>query len=211
VSNDARYDILSSSVAWGAPTIRHLDAGQLARLTEAFKNWHHSAPSGHIRRVRGRYWIVFLLLRYSGARIGEVLNLDDIRDIDYRHSELKIALKTGLSNRGAWRVIPVPTEVVSNVALYLAEFPGMRGKVLALDQGNFRREFYRRAEEADIPRPLSHPHILRHTRAIELLQAGVPLNAVQDLLGHVLTSTTVIYLQRSEVTVRKMLQDKGLL
>ena len=87
----------------------------------------------------------------------------------------------------------------------------MRGKVFALDQGNFRREFYRRAEEADIPRPLSHPHILRHTRAVELLQAGVPLNAVQDLLGHVLTSTTVIYLQRSEVTVRKILQDKGLL
>jgi integrase len=211
VSKDTGYDATSSSDYWITPTIRNLDAGQVARLTEAFKNWHHSAPSDHMRRVRGRYWIVFLFLRYSGARIGEVLNLDDLRDIDYRHSELKIPLKMGMSNRSADRVIPVPAELVSYVAVYLAEFPGMRGKVFALDQGNFRREFYRRAEEADIPRPLSHPHILRHTRAIELLQAGVPLNAVQDLLGHVLTRTTAIYLQRSAVTVRKMLQDKGLL
>ena len=37
------------------------------------------------------------------------------------------------------------------------------------------------AEEAGIPKELGQPHILRHTRAIELLRAGVPVSIVQNI------------------------------
>ncbi|CAD7775508.1 Tyrosine recombinase XerD [Candidatus Methanoperedenaceae archaeon GB37] len=57
--------------------------------------------------------------------------------------------------------------------------------------------FYERAKEADIPKDLAHPHILRHTRAIELLRAGVPVTIVQDLLGHSALTTTAVYLRIS--------------
>ena len=87
----------------------------------------------------------------------------------------------------------------------------MKGRVFTLDQGNFRRKFYRRAEEANIPRELSHPHILRHSRAVELLQAGVPLITVQQLLGHTLSSTTAVYLQCPGIAAKKILNEKGLL
>ena len=105
----------------------------------------------------------------------------------------------------------MPLSVTATLSEYLVEFPAMRGKVFALDQGNFRREFYRRAEEAEIPRELSHPHILRHTRAIEMVQAGVPITAVQTILGHTMSSTTVIYLQRSGADLRTILSRMGLL
>lgn len=196
----------------GSP-IEHLDGPQVERLTEAFRLWRDEAPGSYARRVRGRYWLAFLLLRFTGARIGEILRVDDSRHIDFGQSEVWIPALGSQALRATLRCVPVPPGVLSMVVAYLAEFPAMRGKVFALDQGNFRREFYRRAEEAEIPRELSHPHILRHSRAIEMLRAGVPLTAVQDLLGHMLSSTTAVYLeiQRTEVSVRVILEKKGLL
>ena len=189
--------------------IAHLNGLQMDRLTEAFRIWNETSPSTYIRRVRGRYWLAFLVLRFTGARLGEVLKLDDAADIDYPRGEVSLA-GHGEEPQAARRV-PVPGEMLARVIDYLLEFPVMRGKVFALDQGNFRREFYRRSEEAEIPRELSHPHILRHTRAIELLKAGVPLTVVQDLLGHSLSSTTAIYLERTEIRAHIILRDRGLL
>jgi integrase len=190
--------------------VDHLSQEQLFRLTEAFKMWNESATSLYIRRVRGRYWLSFLFLRFSGARIGEILRIDDISDIDFADSHVRIVTPAPTS-KTTLRVIPVPAELICMVGAYLAQFPSMRGRVFALDQGNFRREFYRRAQEAQIPRTLSHPHILRHTRAVEMLHAGVPLTIVQDLLGHVLRSTTALYLERSELAALQILKEKGLL
>lgn len=191
--------------------IEYLDDDQIERLTAAFKNWFESAPSGYTRRVRGRYWVTFLTLRFTGARIGEVLSLNDVMDIDFGQGEILITIRAGAPERRARRVIPVPGEIITWLDRYVTEFPKMRGRVFALDQGNFRREFYKRAEEAEIPRELSHPHILRHTRAIELLRAGVPLPTVRDLLGHTLLSTTAMYLQQQEIAIRKILKEKGFL
>ena len=192
-----------------ASPVHHLDRVQVERLVDSFREWYDSAPTIFTRRVRGRYWIAFLCMRFTGARIGEVLKLDDARDINFDGNEILISIEE--EERRTPRVIPVPSGVIRNLAQYLHEFPSMRGRVFALDQGNFRREFYRRAEEAEIPRELSHPHILRHTRAVELIKAGVPLVTVQVLLGHALSSTTVIYLERPRLTLKAILEDKGLL
>jgi len=191
--------------------IDYLSQSQLVRLMDAFRSWNEGAHTEYIRRVRGRYWLAFLLLRFTGARIGEILCVDDSQDIDFKQNEIRIIASECSSENKRERIIPVPPEVLSKVFIYRVHFPAMRGKVFTLDQGNFRRKFYKRAKEADIPKELSHPHILRHTRAVEMLQAGVPLTAVQRLLGHTLSSTTAIYLQHSDVAVQKILQEKGLL
>ena len=191
--------------------IAHLSQSQLQKLMDAFRVWNENAHSEYIRRVRGRYWLAFLLLRFTGARIGEILCVDDSEDIDFKQNEIRIIASEYSSKNKRVRIIPVPPEVISKVFIYRVDFPAMRGKVFTLDQGNFRRKFYKRAKEAEIPKELSHPHILRHTRAVEMLQAGVPLTAVQRLLGHTLSSTTAIYLQHSDVAVQKILKEKGLL
>jgi len=194
-----------------AQSIQHLNPAQINSLTEAFSEWHEAAPSNFIREVRGRYWLAFLLLRFTGAKIGEVLSVDDQSQIDFQQNEITILPSRRLRRRKLARIVPVPPEVLLRVSLYRAEFPRMAGRVFAIDPGNFRREFYRRSEEANIPKELSFPNILRHTRALELIEAGVPLTTVQLLLGHISSGTTAAYLQCSETAAVEILIEKGLL
>ncbi|CAD7774218.1 Tyrosine recombinase XerC [Candidatus Methanoperedenaceae archaeon GB50] len=196
----------------GTKPIQYLTEIQTNALVQAFQQWYDKSPTKTKGRIRGRYWLTFLVLRFTGARIGEVLGIDDRTDIDFRNAEIKlVTLKRHNSRRrNSTRIIPVPASVTSEIATYLAEFPEQRGRVFKLDQGNFRRVFYERAKEAAIPKDLAHPHILRHTRAIELLRAGVPVTIVQDLLGHSALTTTAVYLRISGQEAKGILREKGL-
>jgi len=193
--------------------IEYLTEHQVNSLTQAFQRWYDETKTRGRRRFRGRYWLTYLVLRFTGARLGEVLRIDDTTDIDFRNSDIKLVTlkRRSKSKKNHTRLVPVPSSVIAEIATYLAEFPEQRGKVFKLDQGNFRRIFYERAKEAGIPKELGHPHILRHTRAVELLRAGVPITIVQDILGHSALTTTAVYLRISGQEAREILREKGLI
>lgn len=201
----------------GGASVQYLSETQLNALTDAFQIWHDLAPSEKQWRLRGRHWLTYLVLRFTGARLGEVvgcedkthLGLDDQNDIDFRQGEIRlVTLKRGEKKRTS-RILPVPLNVTSEVSAYWGHFPDMKGKVFRMTPMSFRRMFYLRANEAKIPKDLAHPHILRHTRAIELLRGGVPVTVVQDLLGHAALTTTAVYLKLSGQEARSILRDKG--
>src|SRR5450755_1370038 len=50
------------------------------------------------------------------------------------------------------------------------------------------------------------PHVLRHSRAMHLYDAGVPLLYIRDILGHVDLSTTDNYARASTEAKRKALE-----
>ena len=192
--------------------ISYLSESEVDALTQAFEQWYDSAGKQHVRRSRGRYWLVYLVLRFTGARIGEVLLLDETRDVDFRRGEIRLqTLKSHRGKRRPTRVVPVRLNVTSEIATYIADFPKMRGRAFGLQQSNFRHRFYDRADEAKIQKESAHPHILRHTRAMELLRAGVPVTLVQDILGHSALTTTAAYLRISGQEARSILQDKGMI
>lgn len=189
--------------------IDYLMMEQVNALTRSFQDWYDTSGSEAKRRSRGKYWLTFLTLKYTGARLGEVRLINDSTDIDWRSYEFKIRTLKQKSPKNPIRSIPVPPNVTSDIATYLMAFPDERGKVFNVDQGNFRRVFYERAKEAGIPKDLAHPHILRHTRATELLKGGVPVTVVQDILGHSALTTTATYLRISGQEAKSILRDKG--
>jgi site-specific recombinase XerD len=69
------------------------------------------------------------------------------------------------------------------------------------------RHYYRlaRQKHASLPRPSIHPHMLRHSCAVALLQAGIDLTAIRDYLGHSSVATTGRYLQTNLAMKREVL------
>jgi integrase/recombinase XerD len=69
-----------------------------------------------------------------------------------------------------------------------------------LDSSGVRKMFKRRAMKAGLEQRV-HPHGLRHSHAVELLRAGVPVGSIKAQLGHARVSTTSIYLDRLDPAV----------
>lgn len=51
-----------------------------------------------------------------------------------------------------------------------------------------------------------HPHTFRHSKAVHLLESGVELIYIRDILGHSNESTTQIYAKVSAQSKRKALE-----
>ena len=52
-----------------------------------------------------------------------------------------------------------------------------------------------------------HPHSFRHSKAMHLLEAGVNLIYIRDLLGHSSIKTTEIYARTNEELLRKKILE----
>jgi len=194
--------------------IKYLSPEELLRLYHAYWRWFEE-PEGkrYRRRDRARHWLIFLFLRFTGARVSEVLSLNDTRDVDFREGlvRLPILKRHVLRKKGQRRNVPVPSSILGELGRILAEFPGLRGRIFSVHRSAVFRHFRARAQEAGLPQELRHPHVLRHTRAIEMLRAGVPVTVVQEILGHASLTTTAIYLRFSAQEIKTILRDRGLI
>lgn len=155
-----------------------------------------------------------LVQRACGLRIGELLDLelDCVHEIPGQGSWLKVPL----GKLNSERMIPLDDQVLTLVDRIAAtRSPGRpivhprtgapadflfthHGK--RLSQNAVRKELNRAAHSAG----LGHitPHQLRHTYATALINAGVSLQALMALLGHVSTQMSLRYAHLFDHTVR---------
>jgi molybdate transport system regulatory protein len=187
--------------------IYHLTEDELSRLTYEFQQWFEKTRGV----VRSRYWLVFLFLRYTGARITEVLSIDESRDIDFKNSTVRLITLKRINKAKQHRVIPIPDRLISEYLRVVKLFPSIEQKAFKLKKNNFLIVFKKLCKKANIPDELAHPHVLRHTRAIELIRNGIPVTAVQTILGHSSLNTTAMYLKYSNTEIQAIMKAKGLL
>jgi molybdate transport system regulatory protein len=193
--------------------IDYLNEKQLNILTAKFRDFYKKAPGPRVARIRGRYFLIFLFLRHTGARISEVTGIDDQVDVDYRSADVTLAVlkRRNPHKKNMRKMVPIPPLAIKKLARYLAQYPEMKGKAFSVDRSNFYGIFKKLALECGFPKTLAHPHVLRHTRAMEMVRAGVPLTIVQQILGHANLNTTAVYLQFSNLEAKAILKDRGLI
>lgn len=160
------------------PGIEHLSAPELDRLEQAFKVRAEKAKRPEHKLSRLRLWLLFILLRHTAIRLGEALALNDSADIDLSGGILHV--------RGQHaRDIPLPQRLLPALRRFLSQalLSSQRGTLCALDPGFVRRNFYARARECGLSPALASPKAIRQARAVELIEGGMPLPAVQNFLG----------------------------
>ncbi|WP_243310863.1 TOBE domain-containing protein [Fundidesulfovibrio agrisoli] len=179
--------------------VKHLDFIHLHDLTEAFRHWYESAKSPARKRARGRIWMLYLLIRYGALKLGEALAVDDRADFDF---ERACVIIRGDNDRE----VQLPREIANTLARLLDDpmNASLRGEVFRLDQGFVRRKFYERAQECGIPKDYINPRVVRHSRAVELLRGGLPLQVVQAILGHQSITLTAQYVAFSDDDVSRI-------
>ncbi|MFH2120725.1 MAG: tyrosine-type recombinase/integrase [Pseudomonadota bacterium] len=150
---------------------------------------------------------LMVLLYDTGARIQEMLDLK-LKDI-HLNDQTPCVYLTGKGNKT--RCVPLMDKTIAHLQQYLKIFHpegdqnndqylfytrirGLNGRMSDDNVSCFLKRYAKSAHELCPEVPLRmHAHLFRHTRAMHLYQAGIPLSYIKDFLGHVSVNTTDIY------------------
>lgn len=182
-----------------------LDSAQLKELEQSFRQWAEGSTRSDLRQSRRRIVLIFLLIRYTGAKLNEVLALDPFTDLDCARQAV-LFRGSGAGEEPGQREVQISAALCREMQATLGE-PGFRDslrKLFEVDPAFVRRKFYERARECGFAQRLAGPEMLRRARAVELMQGNLPLPAVQRLLGHSTPSLTSAYVSFAEEEVREM-------
>jgi integrase/recombinase XerD len=158
-----------------------------------------------------RHRILIGLLYSCGLRCMEVRNLQ-LKDLDFDRRQLHIVQSKGKKDR----YVPLSSHMIRGLLQYIATenpvsylFNGKSG-VQPFDEPN--TQYSQRgvqwavttiAKNAGIIKEVS-THTLRHTYAVHLLEAGLNIVSLQNLLGHQNIETTMEYLHICQLDDKKI-------
>lgn len=135
---------------------------------------------------------------YLGMRNSEVKTLC-IEDIDLINRNVKVVRGKGKKDR----YVPIPTqELIREIRDYIQD--KQEGQLFSISDRHIRRIVKQYAVAAGIRKANEiHPHTLRHSYATHLQNQGVPLNVIQQILGHERIETTTVYVHLGLERVRE--------
>lgn len=196
---DPSASVRPPRVARGLP--RFLTADEVHALLFA-------CPTDSARGVRNR---AILELGLSGLRVSEVVSLDLDSATHLERSQIAVRRKGG-----DFRTVELADRTVHAVRAWLEIRPPCPSPALfipvpprrpyRLSSRWVQVMFSRLARRAGIQRRVGF-HSLRHTLGTALADAGVPLQEIQEILGHASPVTTRVYVQVARARVRAALRD----
>lgn len=164
--------------------------------------------------------LVLLSVMYSsGARAQEICNLL-VRHVSYDEKRNAILTLTGKGEKS--RRVKITADATQLLDKYISYrkiynqpdqyiFPSQRNECLSVPaiEGIFAK--YVTKAKVEHPDKFCNgpytPHVMRHTTASHLIEAGVPLAIVKNILGHSSIQTTQIYVEISQQTVDRSMEE----
>ncbi len=182
-----------------------LDTVQMNRLEQSFRSWADGAPRADVRLSRRRILLIFLLIRYTGGKLNEVLALNPFQDVDVKHHLVFLGRGEKKNGRPA-REVQIPEGLSEEIKSSLDDpaFKKYLANFFKVDPGHVRRKFYERATDSGFPPAMGAPENIRRSRAIELMQSNMPLPVVQRMLGHSTLNMTASYVDFSDADMRQV-------
>jgi integrase len=137
--------------------------------------------------------IIFAI--HSGCRRGEILGLTWQDSIDLFRRTIKVEIsKRKKKDKGnikkKYKVIPM-SDTLFNMLLKRSKVMHMSGRVFPISSSSARHAFDEAVKRSGIEKFRFHD--LRHTFATRLVQAGINLYTVKELMGHESIKTTERY------------------
>ena len=161
-----------------------------------------------IKTIKGmRNRMLIILLYDTGARVQELVDMK-LSDL-HLHAKNPFIIVTGKGRKT--RSIPLMDKTVAHLKVYLRQFHinanegtntplfySIRSGVphiLSTDAVSIMLKNYGESAKKTCPAVPErvYPHLIRHTRAMDLYRAGMPLSYIAEFLGHVNVNTTEIY------------------
>lgn len=200
-----------SSLKKPQPELSHLSAVMVKALID---------KTDMTTRYGRRDAVMLSLLYDSAARVQE---LADMRVRDVRITKPYTITLTGKGNKT--RTVPISTNMAELLKTYLLEnrlslyekldyplFSNHQGHKLTRAGIAYVLKKYCDMARNDDPLVSNKvsPHILRHSRAMHMLQAGINLIYIRDFLGHAHVTTTEIYARADTETKRAALEKANI-
>ena len=197
IKKDPTEGIQSPKIEKKAPSI--LSSEEVELLLEQPKNVD-------LKGIRDKAMLEFAYA--TGMKVTEIISLN-IEDVNV--NEAYVVCNSGFKKRN----IPLGSislkaliEYMKNARPYLikdekekALFVNINGKRLTR-QGFWKIVKYYK-EQAHITKDIT-PHVLRHSFATHLLQNGADLKSIQTMLGHSDISSTQVYMQFQDDTIKNV-------
>ena len=138
---------------------------------------------------------IIIVAYYTGMRLSEVLNLQ-WNSIDIKNSNLTVSSNEHFVVKNKKdRIIPIHPIVGNLLKPRLTKKTGeyiFSKSGILYRQEYISKKFKKAVRDAELPEKI-HFHTLRHSFASNLVQNGISLYVVKELLGHSSISTTQIY------------------
>jgi len=181
---------------------KHLENNEINLLFESIRR---TTPLGN------RNYLILDLLYSLGLRASEIININ-INDLNFFRKQIKIFGKGSKE-----RILPLHDELVKELKEYITLYRPMllskaedtNNNILLLNKNGdslgvrgLRKILNNIVDKAGEMFKI-HPHMLRHSFATELLNAGADLRVIQELLGHETIKTTQKYTAVSNQTLFK--------
>jgi integrase/recombinase XerD len=175
--------------------ISYLSSEQLERFLQAAKEYGR------------REHAMFLFAVAHGARAQEIANLK-LQDINFKNEQIHIArLKGSLSS--TQNLLKVKGNPLFNEAVVLKAWLAMRKpdadsfvfnsqKSTQLNRVTIYKLFKIIAKKAGLGETLQHPHVLKHTTAMLMVQQGANAFMIRQHLGHRSFDSTLAYVNPSD-------------